>query len=103
MKVVSVEAATCVVPLDVGIAFSTRAVAERHFTLVRIRTDTGAEGIGFCYCGHKAGVLVTLAVRELLADVVVGRDPHQTEAIWDAMYRETLLHGRQRKSPAHTG
>ncbi len=95
MKVVSVEATTCVVPLDVGIAFATRAVAERHFTLVRIRTDTGAEGIGFCYCGHKAGVLVTLAVRELLADVVVGRDPHQTEAIWDAMYRETLLHGRR--------
>ncbi len=95
MKVVALEACTCVVPLENGIAFSTRAVGERHFTLVRVVTDTGAEGIGFCYGGHKAGHLVTLAVRDILKDVVVGKDPHQVEAIWDAMYRESLLHGRR--------
>ena len=95
MKVVSLEACTCVVPVEGGLAISTRALSERHFTLVRVRTDTGAEGIGFCYGGHKAGHIVTLAVRDLLRDVVVGRDPHQVEAIWDAMYRESLLHGRR--------
>ena len=95
MKVTSVEARTCVVPLDSGVAFATRAVSERHYTLVRIRTDTGTEGIGFCYGGHKGGNLVTLAVRDLLKDIVVGRDPHQVEAIWEAMYREVLLHGRR--------
>ncbi|MFQ5872387.1 MAG: mandelate racemase/muconate lactonizing enzyme family protein [Dehalococcoidia bacterium] len=95
MKVTGLEACTCVVPLDTGIAFSTRSVGERHFTLVRVLTDTGTEGIGFSYIGHKAGHLATLAVRDLLKDVVVGRDPHQVEAIWDAMYRESLLHGRR--------
>ena len=95
MKVTSVEACTCVVPLDSGVAIATRAVLERHYTLVRIRTDTGTEGIGFCYGGNKGGNLVTLAVRDLLRDVVVGRDPHQVEAIWDAMYREVLLQGRR--------
>ncbi len=95
MKITRVEACTCAVPLDTGIAFSTRAVQERHYTLVRIHTDTGVEGIGFCYAGHKAGHLATIAVRDLLRDVVVGRDPHQVEAIWDAMYRESLLHGRR--------
>ena len=95
MKVTKVEACTCVVPLDTGVAFSTRAVQERHYTLVRVHTDTGVDGIGFCYSGHKAGHLATLAVRDLLRDVVIGRDPHQVEAIWDAMYRESLLHGRR--------
>lgn len=95
MKVTALEACTCVVPLEKGVAFATRAVQERHFTLVRVRTDTGVEGIGFCYSGHKAGHLSTLAVRDLLRDVVVGRDPHQIEAIWEAMYREALLHGRR--------
>ena len=95
MKVTAVEACTCVVPLEEGLAIATRALRERHYTLVRVRTDAGSDGIGFCYGGHKAGHIVTLAVRELLRDVVVGRDPHQTEAIWDAMYRESLLHGRR--------
>ncbi len=95
MKITSVEASTCVVPLDGGVAIATRALSERHYTLVRVRTDTGTEGIGFCYGGHKAGNLATLAVRDLLRDIVVGRDPHQVEAIWDAMYREVLLHGRR--------
>ncbi len=95
MRIISVEAATCVVPLEGGIAFATRAVQERHYTLVRVRSDSGGEGVGFCYGGHRGGGVVTLAVRDLLAGLVVGEDPHRTEAIWDAMYRETLLHGRR--------
>ncbi|MBI2460260.1 MAG: hypothetical protein HYV61_01815 [Candidatus Rokubacteria bacterium] len=39
MKVTALEARTCVVPLEKGVAFATRAVRERHFTLVRVRTD----------------------------------------------------------------
>ena len=95
MKVTAVESNTCVVPLDTSLAIASRALRERHYTLVRVRTDTGAEGLGFCYGGHKAGRLATIAVRELLRDVVVGRDAHQVEAIWEAMYREALLHGRR--------
>ena len=95
MQVVSLESCTCVVPLEAGVAFATRAIQERHYTLVRVRTDTGAVGIGFCYGGNKAGHLVTVAVRDLLKGVVVGRDAHQVEAIWDTMYREALLHGRR--------
>ena len=95
MKVTTLEACTCAVPLEKGVAFATRAVQERHFTLVRVRTDTGSEGIGFCYSGHKGGHLVTLAVRDLLRDMVLGWDPHQVEAIWQAMFREALLHGRR--------
>ncbi len=69
-------------------------MSHRHYTLVRIRADDGVEGIGFCYAGSAGGDLVTKAVRDLLAPVVLGRDPHQVEGLWQAMYRETLLHGR---------
>ena len=43
MKVTSVEACTCVVPLDSGVAIASRAISERHYTLVRVRTDTGTQ------------------------------------------------------------
>ena len=95
MKITSVEATTCVVPLETGISFATRAVTDRHYTLVRVRTNTGTEGIGFCYGGTRAGALATLAVRELLRDCLLGRDPHEVEAIWESMFREALLQGRR--------
>ena len=95
MKVTAVEATTCVVPLDIGMAISTRTIQERHYTVVRVKTDAGVDGIGFCYLGHKGGRLGTVAVRDLLAEVVEGNGPHHIEGIWDAMYRESLLHGRR--------
>src|SRR5262245_46275549 len=57
-------------------------------------TDDGLEGIGHCYAGHGAGSLVTEAVRQLLGPMLLGRDPHDSEALWAEMYQEALLHGR---------
>jgi L-alanine-DL-glutamate epimerase-like enolase superfamily enzyme len=95
MKVTELVANTVVIPLRNVTSFSTRTVSERHYTLVKVKTESGAEGLGFCYCGNGAGWIVTQAVRDLLAKHVVGKDSHQTEAIWDAMYKDALLMGRR--------
>ena len=95
VRVTALTAATLVIPLRNVTSFATRTVSERHYTLVKVITESGIEGLGFCYCGNAAGWLVTGAVRDLLARHVVGRDSHQTEAIWDAMYRDALLMGRR--------
>jgi L-alanine-DL-glutamate epimerase-like enolase superfamily enzyme len=93
-RVESVKARAVRVPLQATTSFATRQVSERHYCLVEVRTEDGIKGIGFCYAGHKGGPLIALAVRELLAPVVVGQDPHRTEGLWGEMYGETLLHGR---------
>jgi L-alanine-DL-glutamate epimerase-like enolase superfamily enzyme len=95
MKVTELTAATVVIPLRHVTSFSTRTVSERHYTLVKVRTEAGTEGLGFCYCGNAAGWIVTQAVRDLLARHVIGKDSHQTEAIWDAMYKDAILMGRR--------
>ena len=95
MRITQLEARTVVIPLAQTMSFSTRAIGERHYTLVRVRTQDGVEGIGFSYVGNKAGHLATLAVRDLLRGSVVGQDSHQVEQIWDAMFRDSLLHGRR--------
>lgn len=95
MKVTELTANTVVIPLRNVTSFSTRTVSERHYTLVKVKTESGAEGLGFCYCGNAAGWIVTQAVRDLLAKHVVGKDSHQTEGIWDAMYKDALLMGRR--------
>ena len=95
MKVTKVLATTAVIPLRNVTSFSTRTVSERHYTIVKILTDEGVEGTGFCYCGNGAGSIVTNTIRALLAKHVIGQDPHNTEYIWDAMYRDALLMGRR--------
>jgi len=95
VSVTELHATTVVVPLEHETAIAKRAIRERHYCLVRARNERGLEGIGFCYGGSLAGHLVTIAVRDLLRDKVLGRDPHQVEAIWDDMFHESLLHGRR--------
>ena len=95
MPVTKVLACTLVVPQEVELALSSRTLQNREFTLVRVISSSGAEGIGFCYGSTRAGHLSTLAVRDLLREHVIGRDPHEVEAIWDAMFRDSLLQGRR--------
>lgn len=82
------------VPLDSATSFSGRSVEERWYTLVRAHGEDGTVGIGFCYSGSAAGELSTMAVRDLLAPRLVGRDSHDGVGIWDDMYQQALLHGR---------
>jgi L-alanine-DL-glutamate epimerase-like enolase superfamily enzyme len=93
-KIISVEARTVRIPLHQPTAFARRQVTGRDYSLVRIRTDDGLEGIGHCYAGHSGGNVVSTAVREMLAPMLIGADPTATELLWQRMYQEVLLHGR---------
>ncbi len=94
VKIESVSACTVTVPLYRPTSFATRRVTARDYTLVKVRGDDGVEGIGFCYAGHTGGTIVTAAVRDLLAPVLIGQDPYRVEGLWETMYLESLLHGR---------
>lgn len=93
-KIESVEARTVRVPLDHSTAFSTRSVTARDYVLVRVRTADGAEGIGFCYGGSRAGGLVSHAVRELFAPMLKGQSALRVEGLWQDMYQDSILQGR---------
>jgi len=82
------------VPLDRHTAFSSRVVVARDYTVVRVKTADGHEGIGFCYSGSRAGMLVTCAVRELFAPLLRDRSSLDVEGLWREMYQESLLQGR---------
>jgi L-alanine-DL-glutamate epimerase-like enolase superfamily enzyme len=92
--VAEVQSCTVRVPLEKPLAFATRGVVAREYSLVRVRDEDGVQGIGFNYAGTSGGAVVTAAVRELLAKVVVGEDPYRVEGLWQEMYQEALLHGR---------
>ncbi|WP_299360469.1 mandelate racemase/muconate lactonizing enzyme family protein [uncultured Paracoccus sp.] len=93
-RIRSVEARTIRVPLDNPTSFSTREVHHRDYGIVRVTTEDGNQGIGFCYGGSDAGRLVSHAVRELFAPLLVGQDATRVEWLWDRMYGNGILQGR---------
>ncbi len=93
-RIESITACTVCIPLERETSFARRTVVSRDYSLIKLRTEDGIEGIGFCYGGNHAGSLVTTAVRELLAPLLVGEDPYRVEGLWEAMYQEALLQGR---------
>lgn len=92
--IASVEALALALPLDAPVALSSRRVAERHYTLVRVRDSDGATGIGFCYAGHTGSTVVAEAVRVLLRPVLEGRDPARISSLSRSMQQSALLLGR---------
>ncbi|WP_198969424.1 mandelate racemase/muconate lactonizing enzyme family protein [Xylophilus sp. ASV27] len=93
-KIQSIHFCAAAVALDRVTSFSGRSVSTRHYGLVKVRSDDGVEGIGFCYVGSAAGALFTTAVEQLLAPVLLGKDSYAVEGLWAAMYQESLLQGR---------
>lgn len=93
-KIEKVSCRLARVPLETTTSFATRTVNARDYLLVRVQSDNGVAGIGFCYVGSAGGRLGVVAVEDLLGRILIGRDPQAVEAIWSDMYRESLLQGR---------
>lgn len=93
-KITSVKGRTLAMPLPQPTAFARREVTVRFYTLVEVRDADGNHGLGFCYAGNFGGSVVSTAVRELMAPIVVGKDSRRVRGIWDDIYAATLLHGR---------
>ena len=93
-RIESVSVCSAGVPLDRVTSFATRTVSTRHYGLVKVRSSDGVEGIGFCYVGSAGGELLRVAVEQLLAPVLIGKDSYAVEALWQSMYQEALLQGR---------
>jgi len=81
-------------PISAGYTDATRKVEMIGYTVVRITTDQGLEGIGVTY--HEVGGEAT---RELIlrnmAPKLIDRDPLETEAIWQEIFH--YLRGVGRK------
>jgi len=93
-KIESVKTRTIAIPLDAPTSFSTRQVFAREYSVTKIRTEDGHEGLGFCYAGSHGGTLVSHALRTLFRDRLVGQNALRTDGIWHDLYQDTLLHGR---------
>ena len=110
MRISSVEAAVLQWPAasrDYWVSISPIGLVTE--LLVRVRTDSGLVGIGE---GHGSGLAVStpagkrasgaaLAVRDLMAPLLKGEDPLDSERLWEKMF--SLTYKRGWRQAGHTG
>lgn len=71
-------------PVAGGFADATRKVETVGFTVVRVITDDGTEGFGVTY--HEVGGEATkLMIEKNIKPRLIGRDPFETEVIWNEL------------------
>lgn len=72
-------------PITGGFADATRKVECIGFTIVRVTTEEGLEGFGVTY--HEVGGEATkMLIEKNIAPKLIGRDPFETEVIWNEMF-----------------
>lgn len=94
MKITKVTTQWVRIPLENSVGFSIKTLKYREYLLVRIESDAGIEGVGFCLQDTSARPAKAV-VDDLLAPMLIGEDPRNISKLWDKMYFQTVRAGRR--------
>ncbi|MDR7523643.1 MAG: mandelate racemase/muconate lactonizing enzyme family protein [Armatimonadota bacterium] len=87
MRIESVRALPLLATLDEPQRTGVATFSQMAATLVEVRSDTGLVGYGECLARYSPRIWAAI-VEDLLAPLVVGADPFDTEALWGRMFRD---------------
>jgi L-alanine-DL-glutamate epimerase-like enolase superfamily enzyme len=95
--ITAVRASVVSVPLPRPVAWSNVRVTSREYVLVWVEAADGQEGFGYTLGSRfdNGGKFIKAAVTDLVAPIIVGREPSEIERIWEDMAFQTLLLGRR--------
>lgn len=95
MKIEAVKSTAVRIPVDRPTRMSNRLLDKRDYVLVEIAAADGTIGVGYTYSGTSGAALVSDAVEDLLAPMLVGGDADDIVHHWQRLYQETLMVGRR--------
>jgi D-galactarolactone cycloisomerase len=87
MRIESVRAIPLLVTLDEPQRTGVATYTKLGIALVEVRTDSGLVGYGECLARYSPRIWAGI-VEDLLAPLVVGADPFDTERLWERMFRD---------------
>ncbi len=87
MRIESVRAIPLLVTLDRPQRTGVAAYTTLGIALVEVRSDTGLVGYGECLARYTPRIWAAI-VDDLLAPLVIGADPFDTERLWMSMFRD---------------
>jgi L-alanine-DL-glutamate epimerase-like enolase superfamily enzyme len=90
-RVASIEATTVSVPLNEVLRLGDMTIADRRYAVVRVHTDEGLVGSAYALTRDTP---VAIAVRDVIAPLVIGEDADQVHLLWERCTRGTSAGGR---------
>lgn len=91
MKIKSIESFVLADNLQESFFFSQWEYAERRICIVKVTSDSGHVGWGE---GYGPAQVIEAGIKQLSPNLI-GRNPLQTETLWEVMYRRTLDFARR--------
>ncbi len=95
MRIATVQCRMLAGTLEKPIHFGIGTFPTFSATLVEITTDDGLTGIGECIVRRAPQVTKTV-VDHMLAPILIGRDPHDVEGLWEEMFQQLRGWGHYR-------
>jgi L-alanine-DL-glutamate epimerase-like enolase superfamily enzyme len=95
MKITALRCLQVQIPLEKPIRTAIHNVKSVGCVLVYVDTDEGISGEAYNFTMNAVRLDVLQAMIESLAPHVVGRDPRDVEAMWDAMWRDINFFGQK--------
>src|SRR5580658_1114770 len=93
MKIVRIEMSALKARVEGSHMTSTVDISSKESCIVRIFTDDGIFGIGDAQRPESPSAMCYL-IRDVLAPLLLGRDPRDIEELWSSMYRVLRARGR---------
>ncbi len=95
MKITALETVRVELPIATPIKTAIHDIRSVGCVLVRLETDAGLAGEGYAFTLSALRLDVIEAMVQSLEGQVVGRDPHDVEAIWESMWRDVNFLGHK--------
>ena len=95
MKITGVRCVQVEIPLERPLRTAIHDVGSVGCVLATIDTDEGVSGEAYSFTMNAARLDVIQGMIESLAYHLIGRDPHDVEALWDAMWRDINFFGHK--------
>jgi L-alanine-DL-glutamate epimerase-like enolase superfamily enzyme len=93
MKITTVDIDRLAVPIRRPIRTSVHDFTHAHTVFVRLRTDAGLTGMGWCFAFEASKAAALSALVEDLASLYRGRDPRAVRANFDMAWRDMNFFG----------
>jgi D-galactarolactone cycloisomerase len=96
MRIVNIKTYALVSQMDKPFFYGEGWIRQRSSLIVEVLTDEGIIGWGEGFChGNQSPLLAQAVVENVLKPILIGKDPSDTDVLWDTMYYETQTYGRK--------
>ncbi|MGV8895207.1 MAG: mandelate racemase/muconate lactonizing enzyme family protein [Rhodoglobus sp.] len=94
MKIVKITSHVLQYDLEHELGYSQRYYDKRSAHLVRVETDDGIVGWGECFGPGTVALVNAAIVEQVIAPLILGRNPLDREVIWHHVYNTLRDHAR---------